>query len=867
MDEDGLSYREAMAKLCGEYKIGDINQDINKPGFEIRDAKPGEPEGEYYFDVKDKLSDSELKLLGPAVTQEICTTYNFFSLKSFTYIKNRKAQVTTSTDNYPIFLIDHGTWKKIYQPNSFDKQYRFRYVGEKPKDLINGLDQLIKKHEKYRKDQLRDLERNADKDDEKSKEIKKYPEAILCSGERDALNLAGLGYVPLWLNSETAGLSPEQYKTIMKECEILYILPDIDKTGLRVANELCLKYLDIRLIILPESLKKFKDPRGHSRKDFRDYIEIYPQRKDFQKLMDVAMPMKFWDAVYSDKGNVKYFFKQSHAFQFLRANGFWKIENKNIREGEEFIRIVGNVVTPVKVNDIRSFILNFCEERFLPIDLRDMLLATTKLNEGSFSGYKRIDIDFTDFDEHSQYIFFLNKTLKVNPNGIKVFNAGDVDKYVWSEEVIDHNFKYDANPPFIAEYDRENGCYDIKSIDTKSKFFSFLINASRVFWREELEVRMAGMTPEEQAKYRKENEFNINGPNLTDEEREIQKSHLLNKIFSIGYLLHRYKNASKPWAVWATDNKLSPDDEAHGRSGKSFTFKSVRMFMKTVTLPGRNPKLTDNPHMYDRVTEYTDMIIVDDADRYLTFKVFFDAITGELIVNPKNNQSYEIPFEHSAKFVFTSNFVLRDIDPSTEARLIYTVYSDYYHEKGEGSEYNETRKISDSFGKNLFKENYSEDEWNADFNFFAHCLRFYLSVTGNNKLNAPMGNVTQRQLLTTMGSQFKDWADVSIEKDKLLVRTVIMKEFAESSNVRGWTTQKFSKAIKAWCHFNSFTYNPSALHNGAGRIVRKFNDKAEDMIFIMTKPIDPVKLAEMTTEAAPEDDDFKQLPLGSGKMF
>jgi hypothetical protein len=130
-----------------------------------------------------------------------------------------------------------------------------------------------------------------------------------------------------------------------------------------------------------------------------------------------------------------------------------------------------------------------------------------------------------------------------------------------------------------------------------------------------------------------------------------------------------------------------------------------------------------------------------------------------------------------------------------------------------------------------------------------------------------MGNVTQRQLLTTMGSQFKDWADVSIEKDKLLVRTVIMKEFAESSNVRGWTTQKFSKAIKAWCHFNSFTYNPSALHNGAGRIVRKFNDKAEDMIFIMTKPIDPVKLAEMTTEAAPEDDDFKQLPLGSGKMF
>nr|MDA3867614.1 toprim domain-containing protein [Salinivirgaceae bacterium] len=262
MFEENITYREAMAKLCGDYKIGGIKKSVNKPDFEIVDAKPDQKDGEYFFEVNEKISESELKLLGPVVTQEACDTYNFYSLKSFTYIKNRKAQITTATENYPIFLIEHEEWKKIYQPLSFDKQFRFRYVGTKPKDLINGLDVLIKKNAEYQKQQMNELEQKQDAGEDVSGEIKKYPEAMLCSGETDALNLAGHGYVPLWLNSETAGLSEQQYKTIMKYCEILYYLPDIDKTGLKAATKLCLQHLEIKLIMLPESLKNYRDSRG-----------------------------------------------------------------------------------------------------------------------------------------------------------------------------------------------------------------------------------------------------------------------------------------------------------------------------------------------------------------------------------------------------------------------------------------------------------------------------------------------------------------------------------------------------------------------------------------------------------------------------
>ena len=33
------------------------------------------------------------------------------------------------------------------------------------------------------------------------------PAIFICSGERDAMNVASMGYVPVWLNSESADLS------------------------------------------------------------------------------------------------------------------------------------------------------------------------------------------------------------------------------------------------------------------------------------------------------------------------------------------------------------------------------------------------------------------------------------------------------------------------------------------------------------------------------------------------------------------------------------------------------------------------------------------------------------------------------------
>ena len=274
MREEHLEFREALFLLADRYKVDSrINSSVNKPVKEFRDAAADEPEGEKKYELNEKLTKEELALLGPFVTQEVCDRYNYYSVKWYSTVKNRKVMTVHSTENYPIFLHDCGSFKKVYKPLEPEKQYRFFCIGEKPERYINGLDVLKKLHEDYVRnmDSDREVEEARGDDEEKPRrKSEKLPEAIICSGERDALNCAGMGYPALWLNSETAKLEPGEYAEIMKRVDTLYNVPDNDDTGVAKGRELAKKYIDIRTVELPAWLGRFKDNRGRpaQRTDF-----------------------------------------------------------------------------------------------------------------------------------------------------------------------------------------------------------------------------------------------------------------------------------------------------------------------------------------------------------------------------------------------------------------------------------------------------------------------------------------------------------------------------------------------------------------------------------------------------------------------
>ena len=878
---DRSRFNEAILQMAAEYGVRDeLNRSLNKPDIRQRDALADEKDGTRRWELKDKFTERELKVLGPRVTQAYVEALHWYSVKWISNVKDRKTTIKYSTDNYPIFMrecvVEEATptqpekkFYKVYEPLNCDKGFRFSYTpaGAKPRSYINGLSELIKAYKKYNDEEEKLW--NAEHGDDKPYKIKKLPEAVICSGERDSLCCRSMGYPPLWFNSETYQLSVDEYKEIMKYVEVLYNIPDIDETGRRKGRELALRFIDIHTAWLPDKLQTFKDNRGKPRKDLRDWLEIHSERKDFRNLLKIAMPAKFWVQYFAKDGKPKTEIDTACLYNFLQLNGFYALHDEN-SANTQFVRVEGNIVKRVNVKDIREFIRRWVVDRFEDRNILNLVLNTTKLSPAALESLQEVDLNFINFTPNSQYFFFPNKTVEVckpvgESNGIKEYDPGadDLHNYVWEEDVIPHRFKALDDMFEITQSEDEDGqiTLDIKIKNVKSHFFGYLINTSRLYWRAETETRFKDDRKSAE-EYVKAHPFRIDGDGLTAYEIQEQKRNLINKIFTFGYMLHRYKDSVRAWAPLAMDNKIGDEDECNGRSGKSFFFKVLSFLMKTVKLSGRNPKLMDNPHVFDQVSQFTDMLLVDDCDRYLNLGLFYDNITSDMNVNPKNNRSFTISFDESPKMAFTTNYVPQDFDPSSEARSLYMVFSDWYHQKTEDNDYHETRSIRDDFGKTLYAYDYSEEEWNCDLNFWIQCCRYYLSVKDSGiKPQPPMSNMERRRLKAAMGVNFEDWANgyFSTEGDnldKFIARDDVFTDYQRFANVKHITMQAFTKKLKAFGKLCPWIdcINPPEYCNSSGRI-----QKAVQITPELRKTKDMLYVRSMSTDAAAEPPKEQQL--------
>lgn len=849
MKERGVDrFPEAILQLASMFGVSDdLKRTVNKPTFEERPALQEEKDGQRYFSFKETFDDFELKVLGPLVKQEHVDGLHWHSIKSIRYVKDRRTKIKYSNEHYPIFarecLVKEADtnsqevkFYKIYEPLNPDKAWRFSYwpEGVKPKSYINGLSELKAAYRAYNMQKMVEFEKmNVDG---KSYKEEKLPEAFICSGERDSLCVRSLGYNPLWFNSETYSLSESEYNEIMKYVEVLYNIPDIDETGVTKGTQLALKFIDIHTVWLPDWLKTYRDNRGKPRKDFRDWMELRPTKRDFKNLMNIAMPAKFWGSTLNRKSNKwDHFIDTACLYNFLSLNGFYTLHDEH-SSVVRFIRIVDHVVKTVNAKDIKEFVRRWVIERAEKREILNLVLNSPRLSAAALESLQDIDLDFTDYTERTQLFFFENGTVEVTGDAINDGKKGNISmkNYVWEDNVLRHRFsKVDDMFKITSGTDIDgNQTFDIDIFNVQSNFFGYLINTSRLYWRKEMEERFQDESIEVAEEYAATNRFRIDGEGLSAKEVKEQKQNLINKIFVIGYMLHRYKSPSRAWAPLAMDNKIGDDDECNGRSGKSFFFKLLSFFLKTVKLSGRNPKLMDNPHVFDQVTRYTEMLLLDDCDRYLNTSLFYDNITSDMTVNPKNNQSFTIPFENSPKIAFTTNYVPANFDSSSEARLVYMVFSDYYHQKTQENDYLETRSIRDDFKKDLFSSGYTDEEWNNDINFLLQCCRFYLSIADKNiKIYPPMNNIINRKLKADMGANFEDWAysyfsPESGRLDNFIVREKAYLDFKQFSGMNKITTQAMTKKLRAFAELCPYIkeLNPKEFCNSKGRIIRRDKD-------------------------------------------
>lgn len=903
---EGLSFYDALLfveqVIIGRTFEGKEFQKVKwAPEYEMREMLPADKKGAYNFTFKEHPSAEDLSAIGRYVTEDTLDYFHCRVVEKYEYCGNSKkhnrdvVHVFKATKDYPIFLFDYKDFQKLYRPHEIEKKHRFLYIGQKPKEFVYGLEQILECDNEFLDEEQADLTPPQDKPSAKVRDL------FRCSGESDAMNLHALGFHVYWLNSESAEFTHEQFKQVDDLCENHYQVMDLDRTGQAQALKNALKHINLYTIELPEWLKYKKDWRGNPCKDLKDFINLSGEYQDqtyynFLVLKRNARRIKFWQKSTDEKtGKTSYSINMEFYYFFLRAQGLYQMESI-YHKGANYCYawIKGKVVDLIAPDSIKRIVKRFTKEWIKSkslmdgIDLLNKINTSNQITEGNLETIDEIKLNFKNHSRNTEYINFRNGSIRITRDKIERVKHEDLPNFILGSlevkkepisHVIDRDVRIidkpaitvDPTPAYqdlllklsASKNDEERELYnsklaqlsdldkyEVKIHDEDFIFVRFLRDLSRLHWRKESELRQA----------------------LTPEERKEENLTLANFLFVLGYHCAQYKDPGKPWLTFLQDMRISEIGQSSGRSGKSLLSEAIT-YVRTSFYKGGRSLDDKNQYQffYDGMTEFHDFIEVDDMHEYADFSFFYTQVTGKREVNPKNYTPFTLEYEESGKMLISSNFELQNYDSSTVARLLNCGVSDYYHEATKFNDYKETRTPLTKFGRRLY-DDFTDEEWIKFYNLIAYCIqltmRFY-------KIQPPLMNLEKRQLRRTMAQglgrdeDFFTWANdyfincPTPEKPQFsptengYFNTYIIREYAfENFKTRlskkqqsDYRSGKFKSHIQAWCDYYGFELNPIQLCTGNSteslrRIIKSVEGKSMECFYISTKPGDNTNIQQ-----------------------
>ncbi len=911
MKQEDLEYIDALkfikSEILNEPLLdGPFRKPRYSADYSTRSPKSGEHIGDYFFFPKKMPSNADLKSIGRYVTADILEKFNFQSLERYEMISADKktgkpiVHIFSSTEDYPIFVLKGKGFSKIYKPKEREKKYRFSYYGKKPKNYVFGLEALEDADNEFIDEESGDYKYNGETD--KQPKIK---DLIRCSGESDALNLASIGCHVYWLNSESASLEYEQFKQLDDLCERHYQIMDLDATGARMGKEMALKHMTLHTIQLPDWLAYQKDWRGNACKDAKDFINVVGDDLDqtmyqFAVLKRKAFAMRFWTKeTDKEKKKVNYNINVENYYYFLQVNGFYVTDSKyHKKAGYCYARVDGKVVELISPDDIKRITKRFTKDWIRSKNLLDEVAILNKINssnqisENNLQDLKKIDLNFRNSSESTEYIHFRGRSIKITRNEIELINQDEVPNYILGglyfndnnlKHIIDKKIRLTKEPPIevlpSAEYQKvllelesaktieqrekankkahlfpELDRYEIKINDEDFIIVQFLKDLANLYWRKELEQ----------------------GEALSQQEQKEQNLLFANILFCLGYMTAEYKNPAKPWLCFLQDMKISNIGESSGRSGKSLLTVMMKQIRQTFYIGGRRKDITEKTEfIYDGFTKFHNIIEIDDLYEFADFNYFYTQITGNREVNSKHVSKQILDYSESGKMIISTNYELQNTNNSTMARLLNTGVSDYYHEQTKYNDYQESRSPFSKFGRMLF-DDFTDDEWNKFYNLMAYCIQLQMRF---HKIQPPMANLEKRQLLRDMikgvskEEEFRHWADnyfCAAPTDhspnepspysagyfnRFIKRESAFESFKATLTylqASKFKSIQFKKSLEAWCTYNDVVLNPDSLTDKSGRIMKKLDGKTTECFYIESDDTLPeLKLSEEEQKSLP----------------
>lgn len=589
-------------------------------------------------------------------------------------------------------------------------------------------------------------------DDDEPEKVWKFERLIICSGPKDGINAYyGSSCHVCWPLSESTPITEEMMSRLRRIANDIYILYDIDKTGVAGMNKAALQHLDLKVVYLPINLSSIRNKRSKKMcKDLAEWFAYYPEERGvskhhaFEGMLSNAISMRFWSVIGARKNmagrrepELKYEMLVDSVSQYAQARGFYLYQPKNYGEdgqlGRFFFHVRDNIAEMIEdkdvVAEIKQDMLSYLRSnyRYNSQSLRNAIITSRRIIPDTMFALATSDTTFISWGRDHCYFFFSNTAVRVDAESMEAVPYDTLPFYVNKKSIINFDYTWKGEEYFDIEYNsevlkklaerkaetlkklREEGRFNEQTEKIENERYTRLER----LWRYKLVIKgrkMNDMPPSFQIVYdtgrmywKKEK----TGMELTKEEKQRQDMYFISKCLSIGYMLHPFRDPTRIYAVVSTDYN-EQQGKAQGRNMKSFIGSQLmQLVRKGLTIGGKNintkpEKFAENFSNYE-LTEHQYMYL-DDLKTELDVETLFNS--GNMISKRKlYHDAVQIQGQWVPKIMMsTNNARLFDLSsPSQYERIWMQPHSDYYHaedDRGQFGAYNPMIK----FGRNVIED-------------------------------------------------------------------------------------------------------------------------------------------------------------------
>jgi hypothetical protein len=334
-----------------------------------------------------------------------------------------------------------------------------------------------------------------------------------------------------------------------------------------------------------------------------------------------------------------------------------------------------------------------------------------------------ITLNYISDTRDMSYIFYKNVAVVITKDTIETKNYTDLTGHVWKNQILDREYTGVLPPATYNELD--------------NSFYKFLC--------------------------------------------AINPSSDLDSLMSImGYLLHRHKRRDYAKAAIIYDANIDMVDPSGG-TGKTLLVQSLGYIRKLILEDGKMNNLSSN-FALSRVTTDAELFLMDDVSQNYPFDKLFALITGDFVVERKNQNRFSIPFELTPKLIITSNYcVSRDGDSYTR-RIIEFVLDNTFN-----PEYTPINVY-----EHVFFVDWDVEQWHQFDNTMILAIQFYLK---NGVIEQTDGRkYYQLQNLTTEEfMEFTKSFETLVKYDKKAKLQEFMEKHPKHPKIEGSTFTRWMK--------------------------------------------------------------------------